>query len=165
MDFAQAQQDVLHWMQSFVEQPHPALAGWAPCPYARQARAANRVRIEPGRVDPYWDLMHIDIGDLDVLVLVYDPVTISAADFDQQVAAVNRACLVGRDLLALADHPDLPEVVNGVTMNQGRWALALVQPLAKLNAHARLLADRGYYEGWPEDYLATLFENRQDPRS
>jgi len=24
MDFAQAQQDVLHWMATFVEQPHPA---------------------------------------------------------------------------------------------------------------------------------------------
>lgn len=165
MDFAQAQQDVLHWIEHFVEQPHPGLAGWAPCPYARQARAANRVRIEPGRVNPYCDLMHIDISDLDVVVLVYDPAAIVGTDFDQQVTAVNRAFLVGRDLLALADHPDLPEVVNGVTMNQGRWALALVQPLAKLNAHARLLADRGYYLGWPDEYLATLFDHRQDPRS
>jgi hypothetical protein len=42
--------------------------------------------------------------------------------------------------------------------------MAFVQPLSKLNHFARLIAGRGYYEGWPEDYLKGLFEFREDPR-
>jgi len=81
------------------------------------------------------------------------------------VQRANQGFLCGRDLIALADHPDAPELVNGVSMNQGQWAIVFVQHLAKLDSHARNLADRGYYQGWPEEYLAVLFEGRQDPRS
>jgi hypothetical protein len=78
---------------------------------------------------------------------------------------VNAGFLVPRNLIALADHPDDQEEVNGVIMNQGTWAIVFLQHLDKLNHFARLIAGRGYYEGWPEDYLKTLFEFREDPRS
>jgi hypothetical protein len=100
-----------------------------------------------------------------VVALVYDPAEFEPDEFNQQITAVNRAFLRARDLLALADHPDSTEVVQGVIMNQGTWAIAFVQPLAKLNAHARMVAEKGYYKDWPEDYLQILFEGREDPRS
>ena len=165
MNFEQAQLDILAWITGFVERPHPALAGWAPCPYARRARLEGKFEIRPGHIDPYTDLQHINIGELDVVALVYDPTEFEPEQFNQQITAVNQGFLRARDLLALADHPDSPEVVQGVTMNQGTWAIAFVQPLAKLNAHARMVAEKGYYKDWPEDYLRVLFEGREDPRS
>jgi hypothetical protein len=165
MNFEQAQLDILAWITGFVERPHPALLGWAPCPYARRARLEGKFEIRPGHIDPYTDLQHINIGELDVVALVYDPTEFEPEQFNQQITAVNQGFLRARDLLALADHPDSPEVVQGVTMNQGTWAIDFVQPLAKLNAHARMVAEKGYYKNWPEDYLKILFEGREDPRS
>ena len=152
------------WITGFVEQPHPALAGWPPCPYARRARTENLLEIRPG-TEPYWDLMHVELGRLDVLAFVYEPAHFTAAEFEDLVQRGNQGFLVARDLIALPDHPKAPEIVNGVLMNQGQWAIVFVQSLSKLNSHARTLAERGFYHGWPEDYLRMLFEHRKDPRT
>jgi hypothetical protein len=50
-------------------------------------------------------------------------------------------------------------------MNQGTYALALVQSLSDLDARAKQLAAKGFYDSWPEEYLKTLFKHRKDPRS
>jgi hypothetical protein len=50
-------------------------------------------------------------------------------------------------------------------MNQGTYALALVQNLTDLNSKAQQMAQKGFYDTWPEDYLQELFQHRQDPRS
>lgn len=165
MDFEKAQIDILNWITGFVERPHPGLNGWSPCPYARRARLENRFQICQGRLDPYSDLMHIDIGDMDVVAMVYEPDKFDAREFNHQIDRVNSGFLRARDLYALADHPEDTEQVNGVIMNQGTWAIAFVQPLEKLNQHARMLAEKGYYADWPEDYLQRLFQGREDPRS
>lgn len=165
MDFAQAKIDVINWVTGFVEQPHPLLNGWPPCPHARKARLDGQFDIRPGLIDPYTDLMKAELGDFLVIAYVYDATIISADRFNQQIDAVNKAFLLSRDIIALADHPDSKEDVLGVTMNQGTYAIAFIQPLSKLNAFARQIAVKGYYHDWPEDYLIELFQHRQDPRS
>jgi len=50
-------------------------------------------------------------------------------------------------------------------MNQGKYALSLVQSLSDLNQRAQQLAVKEFYHAWPEDYLRGLFENRLDPRN
>jgi hypothetical protein len=67
-------------------------------------------------------------------------------------------------MFALADHPADVETVNGVVMNQGTYAICFLQNLDKLNSHAVMLAEKGFYNGWPEEYLTLLFSGRQDPR-
>ena len=124
----------------------------------------NKFSIRRG-IEPYYDLMHVDLGALDVLAFVYDPKDFAVDEFENLVQRANTGFLLSRDLIALPDHPDSLEIVNGVAMNQGTWAIVFVQPLAKLDSHARTLADRGFYHGWPEHYLSVLFEHRQDPRS
>lgn len=165
MNFEQAQIDILMWITGFVEKPNTALDGWPPCPYARQARLAGEFEIRPGVLDPYTDLMRAELGEnKTVVAYVYDAKTLDAKQFNQQINDVNLGFLLPRDLIALADHPDDPEVVRGVGMNQGTYAMAFLQPLGKLNHFAQLIAAKGYYEKWPEDYLAQLFQHRIDPR-
>lgn len=165
MDFVQARIDIINWVTGFVERPHPALKGWPPCPHARRARLDGEFDIREGRIDPYSDLMNVDMADFMVIAFVYDRDIMTADRFNQQIDAVNRGFLISRDIIALADHPDAPEDVLGVSMNQGTYALAFVQPLAKLNAFARQIAAKGYYHDWPEEYLEDLFQFREDPRS
>jgi hypothetical protein len=73
--------------------------------------------------------------------------------------------LLTKNLLALEDHPADPEIVNGVCMNQGTYALALVQSLSDLNDKAQMVAKKGFYDTWPNEYLQALFQHREDPRS
>lgn len=165
MDFVQAKIDIINWLVNFVERPNEKLKGWAPCPHARKARLDGQFDIRPGQIDPYTDLRAVDLGDYMVIAYVYDRHQFTADQFNQQIEMVNQGFLVPRDVIALADHPDSPEEVMGVCMNQGDYAIAFVQPLSKLNEFARIIATKGYYNGWPEDYLTALFQFREDPRS
>ena len=164
MDFAQARIDVINWITSFVEQPHPALNNWPPCPFARRARLAGEFDLRQGIVDPYTDLMEVDLCGRAVIAYVYDRNHLTAQEFVRQVEQVNQDCLIARDIIALADHPDVPEEVMGVSMNQGTYAITFVQSLGKLNQFARSLDTNGYYHNWPEEYLKELFQFREDPR-
>lgn len=164
MDFVQVKIDIINWVTGFVEKPHPLLNGWPPCPHARKARLDGQFDIREGQIDPYTDLMKADLGDKLVIAYVYDAQSITAERFNQQIDAVNQGFLLSRDIIALADHPDSKEEVLGVCMNQGTYAIAFIQPLSKLNSFARQIAEKGYYAGWPEDYLQDLFRFREDPR-
>jgi len=166
MDIEQVRKDILDWIENFVEKPHPALGGWPPCPYARQARLKNTVQILVG-LDPYYDLKNIGLhglGNYEVIAYVYDPTEWPYELFSSSLVQANEEFLLRNDILALEDHPDDPEIVNGIAMNQGKYALALVQSLSDLDAKAKIMADKGFYDTWPEEYLTPLFKHRKDPR-
>jgi len=160
------QTDIEQWIETFVEVPHPALGGWAPCPYARKARLDQDYEVRLG-TDPYVDLLEISktgLAGRSVVIIAYDPVYWEYRYFSASIKAANLVHLLDKDLLALEGHPADTETVNGVVMNQGTYALILVQSLSDLNSKARLIASKGFYDNWPEEYLQALFENRQDPR-
>jgi len=164
VDIEKVKSDILKWIVEFVEQPNRDLAGWPPCPYARKARIDGTVDIRVGRIDPLVDLANAVMDNYEVIAYAYDPKEFTANDFDLLVQRLNRNFLSIRGLFALADHPESVETVNGVTMNQGTYAVVFLQDLSKLNHFARLLARQGYYNGWPEEYLTELFAGREDPR-
>ena len=166
MDLDTVKQDIENWIVNFVEVPHPALGGWAPCPYARSARMKKSYDVHVG-VDPYFDLKNRarwGMGNREVIIYAYDPVEWPYALFSDSLKNANREHLLHNNILALEDHPSNVEMVNGVCMNQGKYALALVQSLSDLNTKAKLIAQKGFYHNWPEEYLAGLFEHRKDPR-
>ena len=164
LDIVQA--DIESWIVNFVEVPHPALGGWAPCPYARKARLDCDFEVKLG-LAPIHDLVQISKKGLEgksVVIFAYDPSEISYTELSYAVDVCNREFLLPNNLLALEDHPDDPEVVNGVIMNNGTYALALVQSLSDLDQKAKLIAQKGFYDTWPEEYLTAVFQHRQDPR-
>ena len=166
MDLDTVKQDIENWIVNFVEVPHPALGGWAPCPYARSARLKKSYDVHVG-VDPYFDLKNRarwGMGDKEVIIYAYDPVEWPYELFSDSLKNANHEHLLRNDILALEDHPSDVEMVSGVCMNQGKYALALVQSLSDLNNKAKLMAEKGFYHNWPEEYLAGLFEHRKDPR-
>lgn len=166
LNLTQIQQDIAQWIETFVEVPHPSLGGWSPCPYAKKARLEQDFDIRVG-MDPYFDLVnlaHDGLNNKSVIIFVYDPVEWPYEQFAFSLKVANENYLLKQDILALEDHPEDPEIVNGVSMNQGTYALALVQSLSDLNQKAKLMAKQGFYDTWPEEYLQALFQHRQDPR-
>ena len=164
MNFEQAKKDIMQWIVDFVEKPNPLLNHWAPCPYARQARVNNLIDIRQGYFNPIDDVKHADLRQYDVVAYVYDQHRWTASEFNEFVDTANVSYLAQRGLIALADHPGDEELVNGVSMNQGTYAIIFVQDIAKLDSHAKQLASKGFYNGWPEEYLTVLFTGREDPR-
>jgi len=165
LDLERVTYDIERWIANFVEVPHPSLGGWAPCPYARKARLDRDFEVRLG-VNPYFDLKVVAQTGIakSVVIFVYESTAYSYEQFHAHVESANTEFLLGQDLLALEDHPDSAEMVNGVSMNQGTYALALVQCLSDLDNKAQLMAGKGFYETWPEDYLHELFQHRKDPR-
>ena len=47
MELEQVKQDIEHWIENFVEVPHPALGGFPPCPFARAARLKKNIWCVP----------------------------------------------------------------------------------------------------------------------
>ena len=166
MNLDQVKKDIEHWIVNFVEVPHPALGNFPPCPYARSSRLKNSYDVFIG-TDPYYDLKNrakYGMGNKEVIIYVYDPKEWPHDLFSSSLEQANQDFLLAADLLTLEDHPADLEIVNGICMNQGTYALALVQSLSDLNNRARLMARRGFYDSWPEDYLTALFQYREDPR-
>ena len=166
LDLEQVTADIEQWIVDFVEVPHPDLGGWSPCPYARKARLDRDFKVQLG-LAPIHDLIKISkhgLDDKSVVIIAYDSDHYTHEEFSSALDIANREFLLPNDLLALEDHPDDPEIVNGIAMNQGTYALALVQRLSDLNEKARLVAKAGFYDSWPEEYLEVLFKHRTDPR-
>ena len=166
MEIEQVRADIESWIENFVEVPHPALGGFPPCPFARQARMKRTFEVYLGS-DPYYDLKNRarwGMGNREVIIYAYDPAEWSHELFSSSIESANTEHLLRNDILALEDHPDDVENVNGVIMNQGKYALALVQCLSDLNIKAKQMAAKGFYHDWPEEYLQGLFHYRQDPR-
>lgn len=166
MNIDQVRKDILEWSENFVEVPHPALGGWPPCPFARRARLKNTIGIFEG-TDPYFDLKaraRWGMSKYEVIIYAYHPTQWPYELFNQSIESANKEFLLSKNLLVLEDHPDDPEIVNGICMNQGNYALALVQELSDLNEKAAQMANKGFYHTWPEEYLTALFANRKDPR-
>jgi hypothetical protein len=99
-----------------------------------------------------------------VVIFAYDPAEWPYEQFAFSLKTANENYLLKQDILALEDHPADPEIVNGVSMNQGTYAMALCQSVTDLNVKARHMASKGFYATWPEEYLTALFQHRQDPR-
>jgi len=166
MEIEQVRADIESWIENFVEVPHPALGGFPPCPFARQARMKRTFEVYLGS-DPYYDLKNRARWGMDnreVIIYAYDSAEWSHELFSTSIESANIEHLLRADMLALEDHPADIENVNGVIMNQGKYALALVQCLSDLNIKAKQMASKGFYHGWPEEYLQGLFHHRQDPR-
>jgi hypothetical protein len=167
MELEQVKKDIETWITNFLEVPHPALGGFPPCPYARSARVKNSYAVYLG-IDPYYDLKNCGrrgMGNKEVIIYVYDPKEWSHDMLAGSIELVNKEVLLPRDMIALEDHPDDVELVNGVCMNQGTFALALVQSLSDLNTKAKVMGSKGFYHSWSEEYLQNLFQHRQDPRA
>ena len=158
--------DIERWITDFVEVPHPALGGWPPCPYAKKARLERDFDIRIG-MDPYFDLVNLakdGLGGKSVVIFAYDPQAWPYDIFSFSLKAANENYLLKKDILALEDHPADQEIVNGICMNQGTYAMAMCQSLSDLDTKAKHMASKGFYDAWPEEYLTALFQHRKDPR-
>ena len=150
------EQKLTEWMVNFVEQPHPGLGQWAPCPYARQARVNNRIKIahsDHKRLLATVEQQLPELEQKEVVVVCFDHTKISATDLEKLIKVYNTQVLMARNYVILEDHPDAEELVNGVHMNFGHCGLLVIQKLDKLTTASEQLKSKGYYNTWNQSEL------------
>lgn len=146
------------WMTDFVEVPNAKLGNFAPCPYARAARVNNQIEILKSNIqDLYMDAIGCltSLAHKEVVVIAFDHNMIDPVTLQEVVAHLNDK-LMPNNYVALEDHPDAPEYVNGVKMNFGYCGLVIIQKLDNLNIAADKLREQGYYNSWDKNYLDSV---------
>ena len=155
IDKEQITKQLHDWLRDFVEKPNPALNGWPVCPYARQARINNKIEIAFAESDQLRSTVENNLSvlaDKDVLVVCFDHRNVDPNQLIEDVIAWNKE-LMPRNYVILEDHPDTPEILNGLTMNFGFCGLLVVSELNKLNDAADQIRAKGYYDTWPQENI------------
>jgi hypothetical protein len=156
MTSEEIEQKLTDWMVDFVEQPHPGLGQWAPCPYARQARVNNLIKIVHSNHQRLTATIEQQLPELEhkeVVVICFDHTKISAQELEKLSKVYNQQVLMARNYVILEDHPDAVELVNGVHMNFGHCGLLVIQRLDKLTTASEQLKSKGYYDTWSQREL------------
>lgn len=156
MDQAAIQSALKQWILDFVSKPNPLLNNWAPCPYARQALLNNKTATVFSEVGCLFETVRDNLyllEDKEVVIVCFDHEQISASELASAVAECNQTELMELDYVILEDHPNDPELLNGVAMNFGHCGLLLVSKLSMLNNASQHLKSKGYYDHWPKENL------------
>jgi len=155
LDFIDIQEQLLNWIETFVERPHPKLGNWSPCPYASKARISNKINILIGDT-PETDVdMLLDNADWEkweIYIFCYPNKQYEADEFLHKLKQLNIRTMP-LDVVLFQDHPDKEEFINGVNMNFGPCTLLLAQQLSELNKAADSLKKSNYYHLWSEQDL------------
>jgi len=134
--------------------------GLPPCPYAKSAWLDGKVQTQ--HIDGTFPVAEHIRAELEnytyhwpkgkeVVVLGFDPLSILPHQLSEILDHAN-SMLSKRGYTALEDHPFEREEVVGVHLNQGEWALVLLQPTDKLVEARAWLESKDYYKNWDADY-------------
>ena len=165
MDKNQTKQDITAWINDFVSKPNALLNNFPPCPYARKAMLEQKVDIRtPEDVSVSYaiaDTLQTWSDDLDVVMLIFDPTYYTADMFSSVVEKANET--IDKNFVLLDDHPDNLEDINGVMMNNGKYAIVFVQKTDKLaEGHEYLKQHTDYYDAWSQENLDDVVTWRKD---
>jgi len=163
MNIEQVKKDIYTWMETFLEKPNPSIDNWAPCPFARRARIENKVSIVLG-TDIESDLTGLCgtwTDNYDMVIHAYPLGKYTAEETAVLVKKLNYDLLMPNDILSLDDHPDDPEAVNGILMNQGQYILIMTQRASNLSKASKELKAKGYYDSWPKEYYNRVVSWRE----
>ena len=158
------------WISEFVTKPNPVFGNLPPCPFAQKAIIENKVEfLELDGVADYPTLyqhvMEVDFDEIDVLCMIAQPDQFTADETEKLARDLNDY-FMRHDVVVLEDHPDTPESVKGVKLNNGEYTLFLAQRLSKLNKFAKILEAGPYYKNWSRSYLESVkgFRERKNPK-
>ena len=162
IDLETAKQDLTDWIINFLDVPQATLNNIAPCPFAKTALVSGKIRFVMGSDSVVQDMLQLNAkwdSEYEGVVLIY-PSDINAANFSDSVEYVNNLFYRHSGLLALEDHPLIPETIAGLNFNNQKYAVVIVQRAEKLSKASEMLHKRGYYKNWTAQDLDAVVKWR-----
>ena len=154
MEFEKFQNDVSDWILNWVSQHNEKLKK-IPCPFARNALMSKKIDWATApdlkSLESLLRLLAMNGLHNEVLIVGMHRNSITSAQLSSLIKDINKTELMPKNIVALEDHPDDHEVINGEKMNQGEWVLILIQELDKINQASKILEKQGYYADWSQE--------------
>lgn len=157
--------DIQRWIVEKLSVSLPIFNNMPACPFAKQALLDNKIKIiEIFTKEDFISVMQHHVKNwpenLEVLVLGCNPELITAEELTNITETSNDSFLNDYNYLALEDHPTELEYVKDFCVNEGNWALILLQSKDKINYARKILEKRGYYKNWDDSYFREVVLNR-----
>lgn len=159
-------QDILKWIREFVEKPNALLNNWPPCPYAKEARLKNKVRICMTSLENLEqtfseEVLLLESSNHEVSVVALNKGVLMSVTEAKELIHALRHKWSARDIYILMDHPEIKEVTRGLCMNQGTYQIFFLQRLSSLKKAEGELEKAGYYSDWDSDYYQRVVQSRK----
>ena len=155
MNKTKIKQQFIKWLTMFVAKPNKAFNNLPVCPYALEALQKNKIKFEVVEIGLYEKLMSYKDNwndKYDIVVFFVDEIYLPIA-LPTIIETANKY-LMPSDLVALEDHPDIPEIINKVKVNVGKGTVVFLQRLSTINkASQHLKENTKYYQHWSEKNL------------
>lgn len=154
-----------NWILDFVSKSNPDLNNFPPCPFAKQALIDSKIKfLEVKSIKHCIETIRTQTSEwddkLDLVALVFTKLP-NASTLVEEIENINQQ--IGRmDFVVLEDHPEVEENVNGVIMNNGKYAICLMQRLSKIQTFSNILRRQGYYNVWSEENMEDVVNWRSD---
>ena len=157
--------NIQDWIVERLSVSLPNFNNMPACPFAKQALLDQKVKIvNVSNNNEFVETMKQYATawphNIEVLVLGCSPELITSEELSNIVEDANTTFLKDNGLLALEDHPTDPEYAAGYHVNEGNWALVLLQSKEKIVSARKILERRGYYKNWDQEYYKEVVLDR-----
>lgn len=154
--------DIKKWILERLSINLPEFNNMPACPFAKQALLDKKVKII--ECSNLTDSMLYETEpwpkNIEVIVFGINPNRITSTKLTEITEIANNTFLRNRGLIGLEDYPTSIESIAGYNVNEGNWALILVQSLDKLKIARKILEKRGYYKNWDLEYYKEVVLDR-----
>lgn len=150
--------EMLAYMQSFIEQPHAAFGGVPVCPFAAKARNERRIRFVVLPIPASEEQILDEIVEFskqkhdEVLVFVDPDKALPIGDLAAFTEKIGK--LFGSYYMFFTGHPQDPTEIAGVKVRQDPYPnFQVVKSVTVLEARKKL-EKTSYYARWSKDDLS-----------
>lgn len=159
--------EMRHYLQEFLERPHPLFGNLPVCPFVRQARLDNHISYAVYPFSAKTDLqadssltkLAWDFGNQDrykVLWIIHPhKQAMSPSQMRNFVAALNRL-LVDTGLIAFGGHPKEKFNIHGVYTRREPYLNLTVQTQQSVKEASEILMKTSYYQNWSAAALQAI---------
>ena len=138
------EKDIENWILNYLSIPSETFNNIPLCPFAKQAWLSKKVLVLDTLPQNIKELLQ----NYEVIIYALNPNDITAEDLFNLAVSLSDDVIV-----ALDDHPNHQEKVGDVVLNNGKYALLLIQERKKLEHARQILKSKGYYNNWDPEYL------------
>jgi hypothetical protein len=154
--------DIKDWIENFVSKFNPGL-GHIPCPFAKAAVIKDQIKYVT--VNSIEDIINLGNNIANnglpkpIIVVGCNPDILTPLELEDATKQIN-GIMKPSGIVGLDDHPESSETINGVSMNQGKWALILIQEANELVKARKILESKGYYDKWTQEQKDDMFSRK-----
>jgi len=148
-------EDIIKWIEDFVEKPNKNFSNFPPCPFSKRTRKLNRVNFIEYNNDENSLKNHIDQMDTDkhdMTIIICDKNTWTAKEAYKLGRKLDKYAMK-RGLAFHEDHPKMIEKVGDTILNNSKYILLYIQSYKQIKESQKQLRKTKYYDIWKNNNI------------